>query len=176
MSLENWLIETVLTDKPHIPGSALQFLLNQYMSFYSQKERLFNTKFNPAPSETEEIATRNRELMEDHYNLPLGVFENFLGKTMKYSAALWETGATTLDEAQQIMMDGLCQKIESFCTGSLPAARGGVIHLTLRCPIPSSHFRAFPPEDIPTTSFPAIFPPPPRGCHNAFSICPTGNR
>ena len=52
MSLENWFIETVLADKPHIPGSALQFLLNQYMSYYSQKERLFKTRFNPGPAET----------------------------------------------------------------------------------------------------------------------------
>ena len=75
-------------------------------------ERFFHTAEVPVPAETEEIAIRSRELMENHYNMPLAMFENFLGDTMKYSAALWETGAVTLDEAQERMMADLCHKIE----------------------------------------------------------------
>lgn len=111
MGVESWFVETVLKDKPHIPDFALQFIIDHYLTFDNEKERVFNTSINPAPLETEEIAVRSRELMENHYNMPLEMFENFLGRTMKYSAALWDTGATTLDEAQECMMDDLCQKI-----------------------------------------------------------------
>lgn len=110
MGVESWFVETVLKDKPHIPDFALQFIIDHYLAFDNEKERVFNTSINPAPLETEEIAVRSRELMENHYNMPLEMFENFLGRSMKYSAALWDTGATTLDEAQECMMDDLCQK------------------------------------------------------------------
>ncbi|MCP3802920.1 class I SAM-dependent methyltransferase [Allokutzneria sp. A3M-2-11 16] len=37
----------------------------------------------------------------DHYELPVEVFESFLGRRMKYSCGLYDTPATTLDEAQE---------------------------------------------------------------------------
>jgi len=56
------------------------------------------------------IAERSADLMQVHYDKPLELFENFLGPTMKYTMALWERGATNLEEAQVAMMEDLCEK------------------------------------------------------------------
>jgi cyclopropane-fatty-acyl-phospholipid synthase len=40
------------------------------------------------------------------------LFQNFLGRSMKYSMGLWERGATNLDEAQDAMLDDLCEKAQ----------------------------------------------------------------
>ena len=43
------------------------------------------------------IAEQNSDLMRLHYDLPLELFENCLGRTMKSSMGLWENGAEALE-------------------------------------------------------------------------------
>jgi cyclopropane-fatty-acyl-phospholipid synthase len=59
-----------------------------------------------------EVMPEGRRSMEVHYDLPASIFELFLGETMKYSMALWETGARSIDEAQLAMMADACEKME----------------------------------------------------------------
>ena len=47
---------------------------------------------------------------QQHYEVPARFFELALGKRLKYSSALWEPGATTLDDAEQAMLDLTCQR------------------------------------------------------------------
>lgn len=59
-----------------------------------------------------EWTPKTEELVASQYDQPMGIFENVLGATMKYTMALWSRGAETLDEAQRHMMDDLCDKLQ----------------------------------------------------------------
>ena len=111
MGLEAWLIESYLSGRLSAPGPVLQLLLNAYLHAYHRLEPYVGrTSF--VPEETEEIAARSHELMAAHYNMPLTMFANFLGRSMKYSMALWEGGARDLDEAQEAMLADVCAKAD----------------------------------------------------------------
>ena len=66
--------------------------------------------------ESDRLAEGSQELMEIQYNLPTQLFKLMLGKTdimyPKYTMALWEKGATTLQQAQIAMLDDLIAKAE----------------------------------------------------------------
>jgi cyclopropane-fatty-acyl-phospholipid synthase len=109
MDLERWFLEHTLQGTLPLPGPLLQRLLNAYMRAFYRVETIFGRAGGEA-APSAEIAARSRELMEAHYNMPLTVFSHCLGATMKYSAGLWETGAGSLDEAQEAMMDDTCAK------------------------------------------------------------------
>ena len=47
---------------------------------------------------------------QQHYEVPARFFELALGRHLKYSSALWETGVTTLDEAERAMLELTCQR------------------------------------------------------------------
>lgn len=110
MSLESRIVEGYIENRLSVPDGVLQWLLNTYVDLYHRLDRLIGRPTTIVPEVTEEIAARSRELMEAHYDMPLSLFENFLGETMKYSMALWERGAADLDAAQRDMMDDLCDK------------------------------------------------------------------
>ena len=112
MWIESLVIDKYLNGTLHLPGAVLQGLLNFYLNCFYRLDvcRIRNPAYTPA--DTEEIATRSQDLMAAHYNLPLTFFEHVLGPTMKYSMGLWDSGAATLEEAQQAMMADLCVKAE----------------------------------------------------------------
>ena len=112
MKIEDWFVEKYLDGKIPLPGAAVQVLLNQWLSLLNRLESAFGPITTIVPPETEEIAARSAELMEIHYDMPLAMFTNFLGKSMKYSTGLWETGARNVDEAQEAMMADLCDKAD----------------------------------------------------------------
>jgi cyclopropane-fatty-acyl-phospholipid synthase len=45
-----------------------------------------------------------------HYEVPPGFFELVLGRRMKYSCCYWARGITTLDEAEERMLELTCQR------------------------------------------------------------------
>ncbi len=45
-----------------------------------------------------------------HYEVPAAFFEAVLGRHLKYSAAYWPEGVTTLDEAEEAMLDLTCRR------------------------------------------------------------------
>ncbi|GAB4270949.1 MAG: cyclopropane-fatty-acyl-phospholipid synthase family protein [Opitutales bacterium] len=108
--MSNSLIEKYINTKIKLPGNFLQWLLNTYLGVDHILETKFRKNFDHGFRPGEEIAQHSRELMETHYDMPLGLFENFLGETMKYSMALWERGAQNLEEAQRDMMRDVCKK------------------------------------------------------------------
>ena len=107
----SWLIERYLDGRLPIPGMILQGLLTGFFEL--------NFRFAPTLEElpyqwsggTGPIAEDSERLMRTHYDKPLVLFENFLGPTMKYTMALYEGGATNLEQAQEAMMDDLCRKV-----------------------------------------------------------------
>ncbi|HKI99966.1 MAG TPA: class I SAM-dependent methyltransferase [bacterium] len=111
MGLDTWIVDHYVDGTLPVPGLAMQFVLHAYLDIWLRLEALVG-RATDAPQATEEIAARSRELMEVHYNLPLPMFSSFLGNSMKYSMGLWETGARTLDEAQEAMLADVCAKAE----------------------------------------------------------------
>ena len=112
MGIETRVVDAYLDGRMPISGPAMQALLNAYMQAYYWLEPFFGRDWIAPPPESEEIAQRSRELMETHYNLPLAMFESMLGRSMKYSMALWETGAQDLDAAQEAMLADVCAKAD----------------------------------------------------------------
>lgn len=110
VKIQDRLVDVYLEGKMPISEGLSQKLLNGYLSLYSVLEPWMGRVGSLLPPETEEIAAGSAEVMEMHYNMPLPLFTHLLGPTMKYSMALWEDGATTLEEAQEAMMADLCGK------------------------------------------------------------------
>jgi cyclopropane-fatty-acyl-phospholipid synthase len=56
------------------------------------------------------IAIATDAANQQHYEVPARFFQLALGKHLKYSSALWQDGVTTLDEAEQAMLDLTCRR------------------------------------------------------------------
>jgi cyclopropane-fatty-acyl-phospholipid synthase len=65
--------------------------------------------------ESSEIADGSKDLMKLQYDLPQGMLNRMLGNGEliypKYSMALWDNGATTLEQAQTDMLDDMIVKL-----------------------------------------------------------------
>lgn len=57
------------------------------------------------------IAVDTEAANEQQYEINAGVFECFMGPRMKYSCSLWETGATSLGEAEVAMLQTYVDKL-----------------------------------------------------------------
>jgi cyclopropane-fatty-acyl-phospholipid synthase len=55
--------------------------------------------------------TRDRDAIRHHYDQPPEFYELFLGRTMTYSCAYFETAGTDLDTAQEAKLDLVCRKL-----------------------------------------------------------------
>ena len=56
------------------------------------------------------LAIKTAEANEQHYEVPTQFFKYCLGKNLKYSSCLYETGNESLDEAEDLMLDLTCQR------------------------------------------------------------------
>ncbi|MCG8469972.1 MAG: cyclopropane-fatty-acyl-phospholipid synthase family protein [Gemmatimonadetes bacterium] len=56
------------------------------------------------------IAPAPREANEQHYEVPARFFDLVLGPWRKYSSGLWESGTTTLEDAEAAMMRLACER------------------------------------------------------------------
>jgi cyclopropane-fatty-acyl-phospholipid synthase len=54
---------------------------------------------------------RDRQAVRHHYNVGNDFFALFLDRSMTYSCAYWQSGATTLEEAQEAKLELVCQKL-----------------------------------------------------------------
>lgn len=62
-------------------------------------------KFRRSP-----IAQRTEDANRQHYEVPTRFFQLVLGTRMKYSCCLWPPGVTTLDQAEEAMLQLTCQR------------------------------------------------------------------
>ena len=104
MSIEVRVAERYFSSRIRLPGFLLQFLLNFYVEVTNLLDRATGRLTTTELKTGGEIAEKSAELMRVHYDLPLRLFANILGGTMKYSTALWDRGVESLDEAQELMM------------------------------------------------------------------------
>jgi cyclopropane-fatty-acyl-phospholipid synthase len=59
-----------------------------------------------------EIAVETAAANEQHYELPAAFFEQVLGANLKYSSCWWGEGVTTLDQAEERMLQLTCERAE----------------------------------------------------------------
>jgi cyclopropane-fatty-acyl-phospholipid synthase len=58
----------------------------------------------------EPVAVATDEANRQHYEIPPEFFRLVLGKRMKYSCALWGEGVSSLDAAEEAMLDAVCKR------------------------------------------------------------------
>ena len=58
------------------------------------------------------IAINTEAANEQHYEVPTAFYQLCLGKHLKYSSALWNTGINTLDEAEEAMLRLTCDRAQ----------------------------------------------------------------
>ena len=58
------------------------------------------------------IAVHTKEANLQHYEVPAEFFKTVLGKQLKYSGCYWPNGVTSLDEAEDAMLDLTCERAE----------------------------------------------------------------
>lgn len=110
---ENRFVESYLSGRLPLPEPALQGLLDVGVECYYRFGRRLEAMPRQWAGDQGEITPGDgRDLLSVHYDLPAAIFEQFLGRTMKYSMALWDEGAADLDAAQEAMMADLCRKMD----------------------------------------------------------------
>ena len=90
----------------------LQQRLNELNQTYQGPEESQKKVFQQFVEEVSSspIAVSTSEANQQHYEVPSSFFQWVLGTHLKYSSALWDKGASTLTEAEENMLDTVCQR------------------------------------------------------------------
>jgi len=110
--LADLLFDHYFKSRWELPGFLLQVVLDTYITLDNRIGIIRGQRKENESPEGDAITEQSSELMTVHYDMPVELFENFLGKSMKYSMGLWEQGAANLEEAQEAMLTDLCRKAE----------------------------------------------------------------
>lgn len=98
-----------------VPDSVLQLILNTSIPILYKYFPSLVVPYEWVLQESEPLAEGSQELMNVQYDLPEELFRVMLGDGKllypKYSMALWEKGAVTLEQAQMHMLDDLIDKV-----------------------------------------------------------------
>lgn len=98
-----------------VPDFVLRSLLNTLMTSLFLFPSLL-VPYEWVLKETERIAEGSQELMKIQYDLPQGMLNQMIGDGKliypKYTMALWEKGASNLEQAQMHMLDDLIEKLD----------------------------------------------------------------
>ncbi|HMZ62945.1 MAG TPA: cyclopropane-fatty-acyl-phospholipid synthase family protein, partial [Leptospiraceae bacterium] len=97
----SWFILNV-EDSPNLSGTKKS----------SRRLRLFNFFNRLYHNSRANTVTGSKKNIVDHYDLGNHFYKLFLDETMTYSSAYFKTNKETLEEAQILKYDALCQKIK----------------------------------------------------------------
>ena len=99
-----------------IPDALCLKLLTNLTEFFYKKAPHLMIAYDWVAKESERLAEGSQELMNIQYNRPEEMFKLMLGESElmypKYTMALWEKGASNLEQAQVAMLDDLLQKAQ----------------------------------------------------------------
>ena len=99
-----------------IPDASCLKLLTNITEFFYKKAPYLMIAYDWITKESDRLAEGSQELMDIQYNLPAKMFQLMLGKSEimypKYSMALWEKGASNLEQAQIAMLEDIIEKAE----------------------------------------------------------------
>jgi cyclopropane-fatty-acyl-phospholipid synthase len=97
-----------------LPDGLLKKLLDNVLDVVQSKYPELFVPYDWLLKESERLAEGSRELMQVQYDLPTQLFRLMLTESNeilpKYTMALWEKGAVTLQEAQRSMLDDVFVK------------------------------------------------------------------
>ncbi|KAI8826026.1 S-adenosyl-L-methionine-dependent methyltransferase [Fimicolochytrium jonesii] len=98
-----------LLDQGYLPDfitrRGIRHLLGRKVAQVSAVTPAEKEEYIKSLKEKEAIAINTKEANEQHYEVPSEFFTMCLGKNLKYSCCLFEDGATTLDEAEDKMLE-----------------------------------------------------------------------
>lgn len=98
-----------------VPDSVLKSLLDTTIPIIYKHFPSFLVAYDWILKESEQLAEGSHELMKIQYDLPEEMFSLMLkeGKLIypKYTMALWEKGASNLEQAQMDMLDDVIEKV-----------------------------------------------------------------
>jgi cyclopropane-fatty-acyl-phospholipid synthase len=112
-----WYMELVETGR--VPDWLIRWVLrvsfriqiyrrnSQSLEKRSAEKKALIEKFKRSP-----IAIRTRDPNRQHYEVPSEFFQLVLGKWLKYSCCYWPEGVTTLDDAEEAMLDLTCRRAQ----------------------------------------------------------------
>jgi cyclopropane-fatty-acyl-phospholipid synthase len=99
-----------------IPDAVLRSLIRSSMPILFRYFPSLLAPYEWVLTETDNVAEGSRDLMKIHYNLPQAMLNTMIGDGKliypKYTMALWEKGASTLEEAQIHMLDDVIEKLD----------------------------------------------------------------
>jgi len=98
-----------------VPDPVLKSLLDTSATIIYKYFPSFLVAYDWVSKESEQLAEGSRELMKIQYDLPEAMFSLLLGEGQliypKYTMALWEKGASNLEQAQLHMLDDVIEKV-----------------------------------------------------------------
>lgn len=98
-----------------LPDNSLKRFLDGVLDLVQARHPQLFVSYDWLLRESEQLAEGSRELMKIQYDLPTTLFQFMLGESAlmhpKYTMALWERGATCLEEAQRHMLDDIFAKV-----------------------------------------------------------------
>lgn len=98
-----------------IPDLALKTVLDKTLDIVQSRYPHLFVTYDWLLQESKHLAEGSKELMAIQYDLPTRLFQRMLTESQeiypKYTMALWENGADSLQEAQRQMLDDVFEKI-----------------------------------------------------------------
>jgi cyclopropane-fatty-acyl-phospholipid synthase len=99
-----------------LPDSAIRSILDFFVPLCYQRFPFLLVPYEWLLYESKELAEGSEKLMQVQYNLPKELFQVMLGESNlmypKYTMALWEKGAKTLEQAQIDMVQDAIEKAQ----------------------------------------------------------------
>ncbi|MBW4574565.1 MAG: class I SAM-dependent methyltransferase [Aphanothece sp. CMT-3BRIN-NPC111] len=98
-----------------LPDFVLEGLFDTFMPVFFRYFPSLLAPYDWVLKETDHLAEGSKDLMKLQYDLPQGMLNKMLGDWQliypKYSMALWEKGASNLEQAQMHMLDDVIEKL-----------------------------------------------------------------
>ncbi|MBM3279541.1 MAG: class I SAM-dependent methyltransferase [Candidatus Handelsmanbacteria bacterium] len=98
------------SEKGLLPDALIRWGIRRLLWERLQQEEAQDPEAFVSHLRSSALALHTQEANEQHYELPPAFFAQVLGRHLKYSSCLYETGAATLDEAEAVMLDLTCTR------------------------------------------------------------------
>ena len=104
-----------------LPESLQRVLIRSHLSWWIkrldasgsvEKQHFYKNKMIKIFRENEKIAEATEEAKEQHYEVPTQFFKLTLGPWLKYSSCYWPEGCTSLKEAEEAMLESICERAQ----------------------------------------------------------------
>jgi len=115
--VEYWLMANL----PLLPEYIQRKLIQSHLKWWSsrleadgsaEKQHFYREKMVKIFRENDKIAEATEEAKEQHYEVPTEFFKLTLGPWLKYSSCYYPDGCTSLKEAEEAMLEKICERAD----------------------------------------------------------------